>query len=122
MSDYEDFLNSIKNKLINDGSFIASIPNVRYLKNLFELLVKKDWEYKNGGILDKTHLRFFTKKSIVRTINENGFLVELIFGINPFGNNSILKYCISLLATLLFGRDVKYPQFGLRAKKLPPSE
>ena len=57
-------LENVKTKLNASGVVVASIPNVAYITNLVELILKKDWRYKpEGGILDKTHLRFFTKKS-----------------------------------------------------------
>ena len=51
MTDHEEFFQSIKKKIKKEGCLVASIPNVRYILNLIELLVKKDWEYKDSGIL-----------------------------------------------------------------------
>lgn len=62
MIDTDIFFQTIKKKLKKDAYLIASIPNVRYMLNLFELLVQKDWEYKDAGIFDNTQRRFFTKK------------------------------------------------------------
>lgn len=84
MVDHDEFFQSIKEKIKKDGYSIASIPNVRYLRHLFDVLVKKDWEYKNEGILDRTHLRFFTKKSLNRTITDNGFVIDQFMGLNPY--------------------------------------
>jgi len=117
MPDHDEFFQSIKKKMDKDGCLIASIPNVRYIKNLFEVLVKKDWEYKSAGILDRTHLRFFTKKSLVRTIIDNGFSIDQLTGINPYRPPSLLKRCMSIFSILLFGRDVEFLQFGIRIKK-----
>lgn len=117
MVDHDKFLQSIKGKIKKDGYLVASIPNVRYLPNLLELLVKKDWEYKNAGILDRAHLRFFMKKSLYRTINDNGFVVDKFIGINYFqGVGSGLQLCFHYFATLLFGKDVRFMQFGIRIK------
>jgi len=116
MVDHDKFLQSIKEKIKKDGCLIASIPNVRFLTNLWEILIKKDWEYKNKGILDITHLRFFTRKSLYRTINDNGFIIDRFMGINPYRGNSSLKRCFSEFAVLLFGQDVRFFQFGIRIK------
>ena len=51
-------LQGVKNKLTKDGLVIASIPNVRYYRNLVKLVVHGKWDYEEHGILDKTHLRF----------------------------------------------------------------
>lgn len=58
-----EVLVDLKRLLKTEGSIVSSIPNVRYINNLRELIFQKEWEYKHeGGILDFTHLRFFTKK------------------------------------------------------------
>lgn len=121
MSDHDEFFQSIKKKIKNDGSLVASIPNVRYIGNLWELLIKKDWEYKNNGILDRTHLRYFTRKSLIRTLSNNTFSIEQITGINCYQPRSRLNRVIYFFAVLLFGRDIKYLQFGIRIKDAQPS-
>lgn len=116
MVNHDKFLQSIKTKIGKDGCLVASIPNVRYLLNLFEILVKKDWEYKNNGILDRTHLRFFTRKSLFRTISDNGYVVDKFMGVNPYRNRSYLKKCLFNFAVLFFGQDVRFKQLGVRIK------
>ena len=56
--------------LKNNGVIIASIPNVRHFSTIFCLIIKGYWPYRERGIHDKTHLRFFTKKNI-RELFEN---------------------------------------------------
>ena len=120
--DHDEFFQSIKEKLRKDGSLVASIPNVRYVGNLWELLVKKDWEYKDWGILDKTHLRFFTRKSLLRTRDKNAFLVEQITGLNRFRPPSLPSRIIYWFALLLLGQDIKFLQFGIRIKDAQASD
>ena len=109
MVDHDSFLQSIKSKLKDDGVLIASVPNVRFIRNLTELLIKKDWQYKDEGILDRTHLRFFTEKSLKRTIKDNGYNLDKFIGICPIRSNLLKK-----LVMLIFGQDLKYLQFGIR--------
>ena len=66
MTDHDSFLEDIKAFLSPGGALVASIPNVRYYQNLFELIVACDWEYRSSGILDRTHLRFFSERSLRR--------------------------------------------------------
>ena len=120
MADHDEFFLSIKKKIKKDGYLVASIPNVRYLLNISDILVKKDWEYKDDGILDRTHLRFFTKKSLMRTIINNGFIIEKIEGINPYKGASGLKRYLYYLAILLFGYDVRFMQFGTCLRYVGP--
>src|SRR5262249_27053777 len=42
----------------------SSIPNVRNLALLYNLVVSGDWRYTDHGLLDRTHLRFFTRRQI----------------------------------------------------------
>lgn len=122
MVDHEEFFQSIKKKIKKDGCLVASIPNVRYLGNLFSILVKKDWEYKNKGILDKTHLRFFTKKSLKRTINNSEFIIDQFKGINScLVGRSFLERCLYYFAILVFGEDTRFLQFGIRIRYVEPS-
>jgi len=60
------------------GVIICSIPNVRHYKNIKRLLLRGEWEYKESGILDRSHLRFFTLKSIEAMIEEAGFRITRI--------------------------------------------
>jgi len=45
------------------GVVIASIPNIAHYR-VVKMLRRKEWSYQSGGILDLSHLRFFTIKSI----------------------------------------------------------
>lgn len=64
------------------GRVVASIPNVRHVSVLAQLVVRGEFRYTDTGILDKTHLRFFTRRSILRLFGESGWHVEQISGIN----------------------------------------
>ncbi len=57
------------------GKLIASLPNVLYWGNVFNLL-RGEWKYEASGILDRTHLRFFTKKSSEKMLLEAGFTID----------------------------------------------
>lgn len=108
----KEILELIKAKLSKNGLIIASIPNVRFFDNLFELIVKKDWCYKDAGILDHTHLRFFTKKSAIRIFEDAGYKVTEVNGINK--KNS-WKFDLFNLLTLGTFSDTQYRQFVFMA-------
>lgn len=57
------FVSEIERVLKPGGCVIGSIPNVRTLPVIFQLLVRGRFDYANQGIMDKTHLRFFTQKT-----------------------------------------------------------
>lgn len=116
MVEPEEFLVSMRRKLAPDGHVIASIPNMRHWETLFELLWKKDWRYRQSGTLDRTHLRFYTQKSIERLFTESGFVIERIAGINE-PRHPWRRLALLLLSALTLGyyADVRFPQFALRA-------
>lgn len=123
MDDENWFLTDIKNKMKNDALIIGSIPNVRYISVLLKLIITKDWKYENSGILDKTHMRFFTKKSLIRTFQKNKYDIDRLIGINEIkiDVSSLLgglKSVALILITYLFGRDSRYMQYGFRLKNI----
>ncbi len=58
-------LNNLKEYLKVGGYFLCSIPNLMHYSVITELL-KGNFTYKDSGILDRTHLRFFTLNEIVQ--------------------------------------------------------
>lgn len=102
-----------KEKLTPDGVVVCSIPNVRYFYVLRDLIIKKQWEYVDLGVLDKTHLRFFTLKSIKCMFNDLGYDIQTIKGIGP-----IKSFTFALLNFLVFGwlSDARYKQFACVVK------
>lgn len=71
-----------KRLLRDSGRMIFCLPNVR---NFFILtnLIRGFWNYTRYGILDHTHLRFYTLRNIRRHFEELGLFVEKHFGITP---------------------------------------
>jgi 2-polyprenyl-3-methyl-5-hydroxy-6-metoxy-1,4-benzoquinol methylase len=65
-------LQRVQHLLAEGGQIIASIPNVRSLKVLLPLVLRGEFRYADSGILDRTHLVFFTRKSIVRLFEDAG--------------------------------------------------
>lgn len=110
----EEVLRKIARLLIPGGKIVFSIPNVRYLENLYELIIHKDWRYREAGILDSGHLRFYTRKSIVRLFTENGFEVNSITGVNKGFSRRLLKfiYLVLNLLTINSCEDTAYLQFA----------
>jgi 2-polyprenyl-3-methyl-5-hydroxy-6-metoxy-1,4-benzoquinol methylase len=59
----ERLLRRAREWLAPDGRLIASIPNVRHRSVVCSLL-QGNWTYESAGLLDHTHLRFFTRREI----------------------------------------------------------
>ncbi len=58
------------------GVLIASIPNVRHFSVVFPLLFLGDWRYQEEGLLDSTHIRFFTKKTAIQLMTSSGLVLD----------------------------------------------
>lgn len=71
-------LRTAKGYLNSEGIIIASIPNVRHLDTIYHLLVKGYWPYRERGIHDRTHLRFFTKQNIAELFTNAGLTIDTI--------------------------------------------
>ena len=125
VEDHDRFLASVHQKLRAGACIVGSVPNMRNYRVLYELLVKKDWRYKDYGILDRTHLRFFTEKSLRRALEDNGFRIETLVGMRSAIQSvddalNLAKRAFFLVCSIVtFGgcRDIRYLQFGFRARK-----
>ena len=58
--------------LAPQGLLLASIPNAQFVQVLWELAQGR-WSYQPAGILDRTHLRFFTRREFRRALRAAGF-------------------------------------------------
>ncbi|MCW9035925.1 MAG: class I SAM-dependent methyltransferase [Rhodospirillales bacterium] len=66
-------------KLLKPGGvLVANLPNIRYYKIPLGLLFNGKWKYEESGILDRTHLRFFVKDSMVELMECSGLKVDSI--------------------------------------------
>ena len=78
MSDPIRALLATRELLTAEGWVLASIPNIRHITVLFNLVVKGRWDYADAGILDRTHMRFFTKATMREMFQETGYRVESV--------------------------------------------
>lgn len=65
----------VKKLLKPGGKLIFSIPNMANATVRLELLSGR-FEYKNIGLLDKTHLHFYDQAEVERVLAESGFEIE----------------------------------------------
>jgi 2-polyprenyl-3-methyl-5-hydroxy-6-metoxy-1,4-benzoquinol methylase len=86
------------------GVLIASIPNIRNLDAILPLIFRGNWEYAEEGILDATHLRFFTRNSAHKLMSSGRLQVVRIIPNMPKGRSKralFNKITIGLLADFL---------------------
>jgi glycosyltransferase involved in cell wall biosynthesis/2-polyprenyl-3-methyl-5-hydroxy-6-metoxy-1,4-benzoquinol methylase len=69
-------LEAVKALLKPEGCVVASIPNVAHAAVRLALLQGK-FEYEPFGILDDTHLRFFTRDTVQRLFEKTGYFIDV---------------------------------------------
>ena len=69
----------LKNHLSDAGYLLLSVPNVQHWSMIARLLSGR-WDYRDEGILDCTHIRFFTQKSLQGLLQRAGFQIEKLNG------------------------------------------
>jgi len=87
-------LKKCKEYLKKGGYCIASIPNVSHY-SIIQNLLKNKWEYEDSGLMDRSHLRYFTLTSIRRLFYELGFT---IIDIKEHMRTSIAGKILNILA------------------------
>jgi 2-polyprenyl-3-methyl-5-hydroxy-6-metoxy-1,4-benzoquinol methylase len=78
LADPWETLRQLRHVLSVGGRIIASVPNVRYWKVIADLLFRGEFRYADAGVLDRTHLRFFTRSSLRRLFTESGYAVKYL--------------------------------------------
>ena len=98
-----------------DGYVVASIPNVRNIALLYKLVMHGRWRYEDSGLLDRTHLRFFTRTEIMELFSTAGLEIETIRE-----NREHFSWKRRIMAAPLLGLipDLGVCQYLIRARHL----
>jgi tetratricopeptide (TPR) repeat protein len=67
----------VRRLLKKGGTVVASIPNVQF-HGVIHQLIEGNWTYEKEGILDETHLRFFTYKEIEKIFSQAGYSIQKV--------------------------------------------
>ena len=71
----EQLFEDIKKLLKPDGRLLFSIPNISHISAGLELILGK-FGYQNSGLLDSTHVRFYSRQGFVDKLASSGIYVE----------------------------------------------
>ncbi|MCX7930654.1 MAG: class I SAM-dependent methyltransferase [Chlorobi bacterium] len=104
-------LRRLRRLLTPDGVLIASIPNIRHVRVLAKIVFNR-FEYEDSGILDQTHLRFFTRHTIEQLFTTTGYDVRFV------GANRSRSWKFTLLNAVTFGlaRPFSIVQYIVKAR------
>ncbi|HWS65289.1 MAG TPA: class I SAM-dependent methyltransferase [Steroidobacteraceae bacterium] len=90
---------TLRNLVSEKGQLVVSIPNVRNVL-LIQDLISGYWRYRRSGLLDITHIRFFTQSDMYRMFYQTGFRVVA----------TAATHCARSAEILAKHRDGKFPQ------------
>lgn len=84
--DADAVLRSSVQLLEPEGSVVISVPNVTH-GSLRLALLQGRWQYVDNGLLDRTHLRFFTRESALEMVRSAGLVVTHLWAtvLDPLG-------------------------------------
>ncbi|HET6175194.1 MAG TPA: class I SAM-dependent methyltransferase [Gaiellales bacterium] len=81
LRDPKRLLGALLPSLSPEGALVFSVPNVRHWSVVCPLLVNDSWEYTDAGLLDRTHVHFFTLKEFCSLLAGLG-LEAIHLGVN----------------------------------------
>lgn len=65
------------------GRLVVSIPNIRHYKFISNLFFKGDFRYRDAGLLDRTHLRFFVRDTAIDLATRGGLRLVVCANAHP---------------------------------------
>jgi len=95
------------------GAVVVSLPNIANV-SVFANLLAKTWPRRSSGIFDRTHVRFFAKRDMVRLLEGAGLSV---LRVEPYFTRYRAIRSASLLLSLYVFRDYWARQFLLLGVK-----
>lgn len=100
------------------GKLIVSVPNIREISTMCKIFFKGDFDYNSqGGILDKTHLRFFCKKNVNQLFDLNEFRIDKVYSIIHILPVKGLRYKLSNITFNLFDQFITPQYVSVASKK-----
>jgi 2-polyprenyl-3-methyl-5-hydroxy-6-metoxy-1,4-benzoquinol methylase len=76
LSDPEAVLRKVRPFVAPGGRVVASIPNVAHISVRLALLAG-EFRYREAGLLDRTHLRFFTQETVEDLFEASGYVIDV---------------------------------------------
>jgi 2-polyprenyl-3-methyl-5-hydroxy-6-metoxy-1,4-benzoquinol methylase len=106
------------NSLLQPGGYIvSSIPNMGHWSVLLELL-HGNFNYVPSGLQCVSHIRWFTRESIIKSVEAAGFEMEVIDPIKPGHNSKELEFIDQMVRTGHGDRDMlETIGYNIRARR-----
>lgn len=100
-------------RYLKPGALVfASSPNVSHHR-IIRMLLRGEWNLTDDGIMDRTHLRWFTPKTFAEMFEQTGYKVIKLEPMSPF------KFQVKLQIALMLGKGkhLFYKQIKIKAIK-----
>lgn len=107
-------IKSVRDWLSEDGFLVLSIPNAGHISVIKKLVTDK-FQYEKSGLLDITHIRFFTFFTIEKMLNDNGYEIA---GFTTLNDLSIKKIKLFNFLTFNIFKKQFIISYTLIAKKI----
>lgn len=124
LSEPDAMLKSVAQLLNPRGKVLLSVPNVSHIGVVSSLLNGR-FEYKEEGLLDKTHIKFFTRSSLQHMLERNGYEISYLYPLRKkLSDSEFREYYLdmqppSVVRSLLSQPDALTYQFIVTAKFRP---
>ncbi len=111
-----EILEKLKSLLKPGGIVIISVPNIRFIQTFVRIFLKGSFKYDSFGLFDKTHIRFFCKKDILKLVIDTSFQVQNVYPILKFENKFSILNIVNFLSFGIFEEFLSL-QYIVVAKK-----
>lgn len=96
------------------GSVLVSLPNVRHISVIAPLVFQGRWDYQLDGVMDRTHLRFFTRRTARELLESSGLSV---MAMRRYGASRVARRVAELAPPL--GEFIQSQVFLLARRSVP---
>ena len=116
-------LKKLKSHLSDRGVIITSIPNILHFSAIGQILMGS-FAYADSGVLDRTHLRFFTLYDSVNLLQNSGYEITNLQKLverpsNDFTTMNNLLDCLASIPNVVDKEQFYVTQYIYKAKPIP---
>ena len=108
----ENVIRKLHSLLSENGVMITSLPNIRHVVPLLKIIFDR-LEHEESGVLDKTHLHFYTLHTMKKMFTESGFEIQRI----EYNRSISLKFKVANIITLGLFKPFSIYQYIFVLKK-----
>ena len=105
----EDFFICARNKIKQNGFLLVSVPNIRQIRVFYQIFLKGTFPRNESGMFDRTHLRWFCKKDVIKMASD--------FGFSLYNHRSVGRFVPNLINRSIFAEFLALQNLFVFVKK-----